>query len=215
MKTQKMNVRDYWNQWSAWIRKICFGEMDKVVKQRTPPPSGRNENPDEVLQQVINTIKDNIRPDLAQFYQAYVEDRDGKNIVRVEIQRGTSRPYYLSGKGVRPEGVYVRKGSETVQASDNEILELIKTTSGNDYEKNRSFVQDLTFCEAQDFFKSRNKVFIEFIYKQVFNAVKPVIIVFCKIFKVLRMGNVRVGVSFQVPFNRLDSRIQIINKTLF
>ena len=49
MKTQKMNVRDYWNQWSAWIRKICFGEMDKVVKQRTPLPSGRNENPDEVL----------------------------------------------------------------------------------------------------------------------------------------------------------------------
>lgn len=119
------------------------------------------ENPDEVLQQVINTIKDNIRPDLAQFYQAFVEDRDGKNIVRVEIQRGTSRPYYLSGKGVRPEGVYVRKGSETVQASDNEILELIKTTSGNDYEKNRSFVQDLTFCEAQDFFKSRNKLLNE------------------------------------------------------
>ena len=49
MKTQKMNVRNYWNQWSAWIRKICFGEMDKVVKQKTPLPSGRNENPDEVL----------------------------------------------------------------------------------------------------------------------------------------------------------------------
>ena len=49
MKTQKMNVRDYWNQWSAWIRKICFGKMDKVVKQKTPLPSGRNENPDEVL----------------------------------------------------------------------------------------------------------------------------------------------------------------------
>ena len=49
MKTQKMNVRNYWNQWSAWIRKICFGEMDKVVKQKTPLSSGRNENPDEVL----------------------------------------------------------------------------------------------------------------------------------------------------------------------
>lgn len=49
MKTQKMNVRNYWNQWSAWIRKICFGKMDKAVKQKTPLSSGRNENPDEVL----------------------------------------------------------------------------------------------------------------------------------------------------------------------
>ena len=29
-----MNVRDYWNQWSAWIRKICFGKMNKAVKQK-------------------------------------------------------------------------------------------------------------------------------------------------------------------------------------
>ena len=36
MKTQKMNVRNYWNQWSAWIRKICLGKMDKAVKQKTP-----------------------------------------------------------------------------------------------------------------------------------------------------------------------------------
>ncbi len=115
------------------------------------------ENPDEVLQQVINTIRDNIRPDLAQFYQAYVDKRGNKDVVVVEIQRGSSRPYYLAGKGVRPEGVYVRKGSETVQASDNEILELIKTTSGNDFERNRSFIQDLTFKKAQSFFQSRHK----------------------------------------------------------
>ena len=49
MKTQKMNVRDHWNQWSAWIRKICFGKMNKAVKQKITLSSGRNENPDEVL----------------------------------------------------------------------------------------------------------------------------------------------------------------------
>lgn len=30
---------------------------------------------------------------------------DGKNIVKISVQRGTARPYYLAGKGVRPEGV--------------------------------------------------------------------------------------------------------------
>ena len=36
MKTQQMNVRNYWNLWSGWIRKICFSKMDKSVKQKTP-----------------------------------------------------------------------------------------------------------------------------------------------------------------------------------
>lgn len=31
-----------------------------------------------------------------------------KEIVAVDIQRGTDRPYYLAKKGMRPEGVYVR-----------------------------------------------------------------------------------------------------------
>ena len=31
-----------------------------------------------------------------------------REIVAVDIQRGTDRPYYLAKKGMRPEGVYVR-----------------------------------------------------------------------------------------------------------
>ena len=33
-------------------------------------------------------------------------EEDGKEIVAVDIQRGTDRPYYLAKKGMRPEGVY-------------------------------------------------------------------------------------------------------------
>ena len=31
-------------------------------------------------------------------------EEDGKEIVAVDIQRGTDRPYYLAKKGMRPEG---------------------------------------------------------------------------------------------------------------
>ena len=37
MKTQQMNVRNYWNLWSEWIRKICFGKMDKTEDSSIVP----------------------------------------------------------------------------------------------------------------------------------------------------------------------------------
>ncbi len=58
---------------------------------------------------------------------------DEKAIVCVIVQRGTARPYYLQGKGIRPEGVYVRQGASTVPATDTAILNMIKDTSGESY----------------------------------------------------------------------------------
>ncbi|MDO4936427.1 MAG: putative DNA binding domain-containing protein [Sutterellaceae bacterium] len=114
-------------------------------------------DPDDVLQKVVNTIRDNIRPELAQYFYADIEVIEGKAIVKVEIQKGSHRPYYILGKGIRPEGVFVRKGSESVSASSNEILELIKTASGHDYEKNTSFEQELSFHQAEATFSSFGK----------------------------------------------------------
>lgn len=79
------------------------------------------ENPDEVLQQITNAIRDAIRPDVTLFTSASVEKWDKKQIVRLEVQRGTSRPYYLAEKGLKPTGVYVRQGSSSVPASEESI----------------------------------------------------------------------------------------------
>ena len=57
---------------------------------------------------VTNMARDAIRPDVTMFMDCRVEIMEGHNVVVVTVQRGTSRPYYLHGKGVRPEGVYVR-----------------------------------------------------------------------------------------------------------
>lgn len=68
---------------------------------------------------------------------------DEKPIVCVTVQRGTARPYYLRGKGIRPEGVYVRQGASTVPATEAAILNMIKETSGDSYEVARSLEQHL------------------------------------------------------------------------
>lgn len=55
---------------------------------------------------------------------------DEKSIVCVTVQRGTARPYYLQGRGIRPEGVYVRQGASTVPATDADFFQKRKVEFG-------------------------------------------------------------------------------------
>ena len=110
---------------------------------------------DATMLRVTNTLRDAIRPDVMMFVDCNYTDMDGKTVVTVTVQRGTARPYYLQGKGIRPEGVYVRQGASTVPASDAAILSMIKETSGDSYEAARSINQQLTFEYCSAFFKKR------------------------------------------------------------
>ena len=116
-------------------------------------------DPDHVILKVNSMLRDSIKPDIAMFVQSTTGTMDGKQIVMVTVQRGTQRPYYLAGKGMRPEGVYVRHGSASVPATDTAIRRMIKETDGESYEELRSLNQDLTFEAAQAEFRQRNIAF--------------------------------------------------------
>ncbi len=66
------------------------------------------DNVDDAMLRVTNAVRDAVRPDITMFVECRNDVMDGKIIVCVTVQRGTARPYYLHGKGNRPEGVYVR-----------------------------------------------------------------------------------------------------------
>ena len=83
-------------------------------------------------------------------------EEDGKEIVAVDIQRGTDRPYYLAKKGMRPEGIYVRQGYSSVPATDTAIRRMIKETDGDRFEAMRCLNQELTFEAAKKEFELRN-----------------------------------------------------------
>ena len=100
-----------------------------------------------------------MRPDITMFVECCNDVMDEKSIVCVNVQRGTARPYYLKGKGIRPEGVYVRQGASTVPATDTAILNMIKETGGDSYETVRSLDQNLIFDKSADFFKKRKVEF--------------------------------------------------------
>jgi ATP-dependent DNA helicase RecG len=113
------------------------------------------DNPDNVLLQISNMVRDGIKPDMSMFVDERIENIDGKLIAAVYVQRGTGRPYYLTGKGMRPEGVYVRQGAASVPASDAAIRKMISETDGDSYEGMRSINQELTFIHALKEFELR------------------------------------------------------------
>lgn len=108
---------------------------------------------------VSNSIRDSIKPDVTMFVDYQVEIRDGKSIIKVVVQKGTASPYYLAGKGIRPEGVYVRQGASTVPATETAILRMIKDTDGEKYEDVRSLLQELAFADATKEFQAHNLPF--------------------------------------------------------
>ena len=116
---------------------------------------------DDCLLRVSNTIRDSIKPDVSSFCNTTVEQMDGQTVIRLEVQQGTSRPYYIAGKGIRPKGVYVRQGASNAPASKTVILNMIKESSGDNYEEARSLNQQLTFEYADKYFADKKIAFGE------------------------------------------------------
>lgn len=119
------------------------------------------ENADFVSQQVMNAARDAIKPDVTMFMHIETITESGKDVLAVEVQCGAHRPYYIASKGLRPEGVFVRRGTSAVPASDAAIRRMIKETDGDNYEDMRSLEQGLTFEKATSEFLKRNLQFGE------------------------------------------------------
>ena len=114
------------------------------------------DDPQSDILRLTNMIRDTIKPDATMFVECQIEKIDTKDIVRVQVQKGTHAPYYLVGKGIRPEGVFVRQGTSSVPASEDAIRRMIKESDGDCFETMRSLNQDLSFetlteeCSGRD-----------------------------------------------------------------
>lgn len=112
-------------------------------------------NIDEQMLRLTNALRYPIRPDVMMFVDCKNVTLEEKPVICLKVKRGTARPYYLRGKGIRPEGVFVRQSASTVPASEAAIFDMIKDTCGDSFEDMRSFNQDLSFIVADKFFKDR------------------------------------------------------------
>lgn len=100
---------------------------------------------DKVANQLSNSLKDAIAPDVMPFVEIEKIEIDGKQVVKVGVSPGVNRPYYIREKGLKPSGVYVRKGSSSQPVTDEGIRQMILQNSQCSYEECRSMKQELTF----------------------------------------------------------------------
>lgn len=119
------------------------------------------DNADFVMQQISNSIRDSIRPDVSMFTNIELLQEEEKFFIKLTVTQGTKKPYYLSDKGLKPTGVYVRSGTTSAPASEDAIRMMIKMTDGDSFEANRSLVQELTFNRLDEEFQKRGLEFTE------------------------------------------------------
>lgn len=117
------------------------------------------ENAKQVCESLSSLINDSIKPDITTMVSISTKIENNKELVIINISRGTNRPYYLSGKGLKPTGVFIRLANTSIPANENAIRQMIVQTDGTGYENIRSFNQDLHFEYAKSFFLKQGLTF--------------------------------------------------------
>lgn len=111
--------------------------------------------------QCVNHILNTIKPDVSMFVKYDRIQPEEKDVLKITINKGSMSPYYISSKGIRPEGVYVRRGTASVPATETAIITMIKETTGDSFEETRSLNQNLTFVQAEQEFINAGLPFAE------------------------------------------------------
>ena len=69
------------------------------------------DNPKEIIEKISNMISDSIEPS-SSFVTSFtvIKEKENKNVIKIEIVKGSNPPYYIKSKGLNEKGVYVRVG---------------------------------------------------------------------------------------------------------
>jgi len=117
------------------------------------------DDPDAVMLRISSMLRDSVHPDVMMFVQILSETMEGHTVIHIQVSEGTNKPYYLKKNGLKPTGVFVRQGSASVQASAEQIRQMIKQSDGDVFEANIALNQELTFKKAEEVFAAHNLPF--------------------------------------------------------
>jgi len=114
---------------------------------------------EKVMEQIGSMIRDGIKPDLSAYTSISAVNESDKTVIRVNVLRGTKRPYHLTDKGLKPNGVFIRHSVSSVPATDELIREMLRESDGVTFDKSRCINQELTFSYADAYFAKSNLPF--------------------------------------------------------
>jgi len=103
--------------------------------------------------EIVDRIKNNIRPATLGLFDVRHEERDGKDIVRLVVSAGMQRPYYLRARGMTEDGCYIRVGSSTQPMTQRMIESLLAQRQPASLQTLRSPRRSLTFRQLKIYYE--------------------------------------------------------------
>ncbi len=122
---------------------------------------------DSEMLRASNMIHDRIQPELLPFVSIEETELDGTPVIRIHVEPGDDKLYYLASKGLVPGGVFTRLGPATVPMDRRTIRRVIRENDGDSFETRHARLQDLTFDAAARFFAARHVDFGEEHYRKL------------------------------------------------
>ena len=104
-------------------------------------------------------LKDNVRPDITLTSRISQTKIEGLDIVKIDVSEGPDKPYYLRDKGLRAEGVFIRRGTTNLPASEETFRAMVQKPRSRLFENMISFRQDLTFKFTESVFSENGLEF--------------------------------------------------------
>ena len=109
------------------------------------------DHPDECERSVTAFARHGTEPPMSDLVACRKARVGGRDLLIVQVTPGDMRPYGFRGKRWNG-GIYVRDGSSSVSATDEEIIRMIRSSSSIAWEEQESREQKLTFEAAARIF---------------------------------------------------------------
>jgi len=111
---------------------------------------------DTVQRQIVDRIRNNIRPQTLGLFDVVYAEMDGKNIIRVIVSCGQQRPYYIRKEGMTERGCFIRVGSSTQSMTEQMIEEMLSKRQQTSLLTMASPRQNLTFKQLRIYYQEKD-----------------------------------------------------------
>ena len=111
---------------------------------------------DALQLQIVDRIRNNIRPQTLGLFDVILMKSDGKDIIRIIVSCGQQRPYYIRKLGMSEQGCFIRVGSSSQPMSEQMIEELLVKRQQITLQTMTSPRQSLTFKQLAIYYQEKN-----------------------------------------------------------
>ncbi len=111
----------------------------------------------EDIEALSGMIREGIKTDLTLYTSIILKKIENKDIIELNVMEAPNKPYYLSDKGIKTSGVYLRYGNTSAPASVEVIKKMLIENQGDSFETSISKNQNLHFLSLVEIF-NKNKI---------------------------------------------------------